>query len=44
MITNFAKLHPNTRAGLIYGGNEAQSRGTVDTVPWEMIAQWLDSA
>ncbi|MDP2821307.1 MAG: ATP-binding protein [Sulfuritalea sp.] len=25
-------------------GNEAQHRGTADAVPWQMIAQWLDSA
>lgn len=43
-LTAFAKLQPGTRAGLIYGGIEAQQRGAADAVPWQMIAPWLDSA
>ena len=41
-LSAFAQLQPNTRAGLVYGGNEVQHRGTADAVPWNRVVQWLE--
>lgn len=43
-LSAFAQLQPDTRLGLVYGGDEAQRRGAGDALPWNRVAPWLEDA